>query len=81
MKKTFIRCMLCALCLIGINTKAQQEISTAFADQMTTIFGSLETNRTPYGLLFDMALEQAQLPNYKGNILADSNKFLILTTA
>lgn len=76
MKKTLIRSILCFLCLMGINlkpVKAQQEISTAFADQMTTIFGSLETNRTPYGLLFDMALEQAQLPNYKGTILADSN--------
>lgn len=76
MKKTLLRCILCALSLthlISIKSKAQQEISTAFASQMTTIFGSLETNRTPYGLLFDMALEQAQLPNYKGNILVDSN--------
>jgi Secretion system C-terminal sorting domain/PGAP1-like protein len=70
-----LRCIICAACLIGFNgkIKAQQEISTAFADQMAIIFGSLETNRVPYGLLFDIALEQAQLVNYKGNILADSN--------
>jgi len=75
MKKTLIGCILCGLCLIGFSTKtkAQQEVSTAFFDQMTIIFGSLEPNRIPYGLLFDMAFEQAQLPNYKGNVLADTN--------
>ncbi|WP_256009892.1 hypothetical protein [Desertivirga xinjiangensis] len=52
---------------------AQQEISTAFFDQMSAIFGSLETNRVPHGLLYDIAFEQAQLTNYEGSVLADSN--------
>ncbi|MGB4776353.1 MAG: T9SS type A sorting domain-containing protein [Daejeonella sp.] len=50
-----------------------EEIDQGFSQQMSQIFAALETSRVPYGLLQDIALEQTNLSNYKGNLLADSN--------
>ncbi len=50
-----------------------KEIDNTFSQQITQIFAQLETSRVPYGLLRDIALEQTNLDNYKGTILADSN--------
>jgi hypothetical protein len=51
----------------------------AFSQAMTDVFSTLDLNRVPYGLLQDAALEQTELSNYKGTVLADSNRVDIST--
>ncbi|MCX2494761.1 T9SS type A sorting domain-containing protein [Pedobacter sp. PF22-3] len=48
------------------------ETNTSFSDAMAQVFGQLEINRTPHGLLYDMAFEQVNLSNYNGSFIADS---------
>lgn len=50
-----------------------QEISTGFYDRMNYIFGLLEKDRVPKGLLLDFAFDFTNLDNYSGTFLADSN--------
>ncbi len=53
--------------------KAQaQEINTSFSEAIAQAFGSLESNRTPHGLLYDIAFEQVNLNNHNGSFIADS---------
>jgi len=54
--------------------QAQNEISTEFYNRQNYIFGNLETNRVPHGLLQDFAFEFTDLNSYNGTVLADSNK-------
>jgi hypothetical protein len=39
------------LLVISFSSFAQDEVDTTFITQMNNIFGSLEKNRVPYGLL------------------------------
>jgi hypothetical protein len=61
------------LCIIAATAKAQTEIDTTFVTQMNNIFGSLEKNRVPYGLLQDYAFDFTDLGSYNG-VLTDSNE-------
>ncbi len=58
---------------IGIQTPAA-EVDNNFSQAMTNVFSTLDLNRVPFGLLQDAALEQTELSNYKGLVLADSNR-------
>lgn len=49
------------------------EVDTAFSHRMNYVFGSLEKQRVPKGLLLDYAFEFTDLSNYNGTVLADSN--------
>ena len=46
-----------AFILISVGVMAQQEINTTFGQQMATMFGTLERNRVPHGLLLDLSME------------------------
>lgn len=50
------------------------EVNDTFSQAMTNVFSTLDLNRVPYGLLQDAALEQTELSNYKGFVLADTNR-------
>jgi hypothetical protein len=54
MKNLFLKF---SLLLFSVVAMAQQEINTTFATQMATMFSTLEKNRTPHGLLLDIAME------------------------
>jgi hypothetical protein len=60
-----------AFILISVGAMAQQEINTTFGQQMATMFGTLERNRLPHGLLLDLAMEFTNVPAYNG-ALSDS---------
>lgn len=47
------------------------EVNTTFGQQMATMFGTLEKNRVPHGLLLDLAMEFTNVPAFNG-ILTDS---------
>lgn len=49
------------------------EVVETFYNGMNYIFGPLEKNRVPYGLLRDYAMEFTNLENYNGINLTDSN--------
>lgn len=49
------------------------ELNTEFINRMNYIFGNLEKDRIPWGILQDYAMEFTNLDNYKG-ILSDTNK-------
>ncbi|MEJ2880534.1 hypothetical protein [Pedobacter sp. GR22-6] len=44
----------------------------SLSEQLSEVFGSLELSRVPYGLLRDIAIEQAELSNHQGALLGDS---------
>ncbi len=46
-------------------------MNTTFAQQMATMFGTLERNRVPHGLLLDLAMEFTNVPAFNGT-LSDS---------
>lgn len=48
------------------------ETNTSFSDAIAQVFGQLESNRAPHGLLYDIAFEQVNLGNYNGSFVADS---------
>ena len=52
---------------------ANAEISTGYYDRMNYIFGALELNRVPNGLLRDFAFEFTDLNAFDGTYLVDSN--------
>lgn len=60
-------------CAFTFSSFAQDEINTEFINRMNYVFGSLEKNRVPTGLLLDYAMEFADLKSYNG-VLTDSNK-------
>jgi hypothetical protein len=60
-------------CAYSFSSIAQDEINTEFIDRMNYIFGPLEKNRVPNGLLLDYSMEFTDLKNYNG-ILTDTNK-------
>jgi hypothetical protein len=49
------------------------ELDTTFHHRMRHIFGQLETNRVPKGMLLDYAMEFTNMSNYNGNVLTDTN--------
>jgi hypothetical protein len=66
------------LCLFSTIARAQymvgnKEVDTTFNHRVNFIFGALEANRVPYGLLRDYAMEFTALSGYNGAALADSN--------
>ncbi|MDE3182226.1 MAG: T9SS type A sorting domain-containing protein [Bacteroidota bacterium] len=70
---SFLLCM----CSFIITANAQvtlQQDSTSFNSQMSTAFSNLQTNRVPFGILQDYAMELTNLQAYNGTILADSTK-------
>ncbi|NEM97412.1 esterase/lipase family protein [Pontibacter burrus] len=52
---------------------AGTELDTTFHNRMRHIFGLLETNRVPKGILLDYAMEFTNMSNYNGNALTDTN--------
>ncbi|CAL2105130.1 conserved exported hypothetical protein [Tenacibaculum sp. 190524A02b] len=58
------------LCLVlGTTiTIAQQTTNTNFAQQMNTLFGSLQKNKIPHGILLDMAMEFTDVPAVNGQL-------------
>ena len=74
MKNKYCKWILAIVWLIFMNAKVQaQEIDTTYAARMNYIFKYLDKNKVPFSLLKDAALELAELGNYNGVILADSN--------
>lgn len=61
------------LLLISSASRAQ-EIDTTFAARMKYIFQYLDKSKIPHGLLQDVALDFADLSNYTGLNLADTNR-------
>jgi hypothetical protein len=47
------------------------EVNDTFGQQMATMFGSLEKNRVPHGLLLDLSMEFTNVPAFNGT-LSDS---------
>jgi hypothetical protein len=47
---------------------AQDEVNTSFADQMNTVFGSLDLSKVPHGILLDYGMEFTNVPAYNGTI-------------
>lgn len=52
---------------------AQDEIDTTFNNRMNYVFGVLEKNRVPNGMLRDYAMEFTNLNAFNGGGLVDSN--------
>lgn len=52
---------------------AQDEVDTTFNNRMNYVFGRLERNRVPYGMLRDYAFEFTDLNAFNGVSLVDSN--------
>lgn len=44
------------------------EVNTTFGQQMATMFGALEKNRVPHGLLLDLAMEFTNVPAFNGTL-------------
>jgi hypothetical protein len=65
MKNLFLKF---SLLLFSVVAMAQQEINTTFATQMATMFSTLEKNRTPHGLLLDIAMEFTNVPAFNGTV-------------
>jgi hypothetical protein len=68
--------LLCIFSLV-ITANAQvtlQQDTTSFKSQMGAAFANLQTNRVPFGILQDYAMELTNLQAYSGSILADSTK-------
>jgi hypothetical protein len=57
--------------LFSLFANAQQEINTAFATQINTVFGSLDKTKVPHGILLDYGMEFTNVPAYNG-VLTDS---------
>jgi hypothetical protein len=64
---------LLSFCALSFESYAQNEINTEFINRMNYVFGPLEKNRVPNGLLLDHAMEFTDLKNYNG-VLTDTNK-------
>ncbi|WP_299108884.1 T9SS type A sorting domain-containing protein [uncultured Tenacibaculum sp.] len=47
---------------------SQEEINTTFATQMNTMFGQLNKNKVPNGILLDMAMEFTDVPAFNGTL-------------
>lgn len=68
------------LCLCGnpvyaqfqTNIAVNPDVDTTYGARMRHIFGPLEKNRIPYGLLRDCAMEFTNLESYNGSYTADS---------
>ena len=67
MKKISLLFILFFVCV----TNAQQEISTAYSDQVTAMFAPLDKTRIPHGILLDYGMEYINVKAYNGT-LADS---------
>lgn len=65
---TFLCCL-----LLNFFVHAQDEVDTSFNNRMNYVFGQLEKNRVPYGLLRDYAFEFTNLNVFNGAGLVDSN--------
>jgi hypothetical protein len=65
---TFLLCFV----LLSKLTFAQQQINTTFANQMNTLFGQLDKNKIPDGILLDYGMEFTNLDEFNG-VLSTNN--------
>ncbi len=52
---------------------AQEEVDITFNTRMNYVFGVLEKNRVPNGMLLDYAMEFTDIKAFNGSVLVDSN--------
>lgn len=71
---TFLLCFV----LLTKLTFAQQQINTTFANQMNILFGQLDTNKIPYGILLDSGMEFTNLEEFNG--VLSSNNYISLNS-
>lgn len=74
--RKFYSFLIC-VCTLSITANAQvtlQQDTTSFNSEMSAAFANLQTNRVPFGILQDYAMEFTNLQAYNGTILADSTK-------
>ncbi len=64
--------LLCCFAVFAKQMYAQQEINTAFANQMNTLFGPLNKSKIPHGILLDYGMEFTNVEEFNG-ILTDRN--------
>lgn len=65
------------LLLIYTELKSQPEINSSFSVRRNYVFGALERNRIPNGMLLEYAMEFTHLPRFDGTSLNDSNYVMV----
>ena len=73
MKKIVIFCLF----LLAKLFFAQQEINTAFADQMNATFAPLDKTKIQHGVLLDQAMEFTNVPAFNGTLTDSTYSTLI----
>jgi hypothetical protein len=60
--------LLCSFVLLTNLASAQQEINYDFTNKMNTLFGQLDKNKIPHGILLDYGMEFTNLAEFNGTL-------------
>jgi hypothetical protein len=60
--------LLCSFVLLTNLESAQQEINYDFTNKMNTLFGQLDKNKIPHGILLDYGMEFTNLAEFNGTL-------------